>query len=909
MSTSPPPLSAAYQTCLNEAFTQCPLIIKRWCSALTEILHERSTGAVAGYEKRILQDSAAALKANQVVIEQGFALELTKAIALDTKAGSTNKVDSASRSFSSLRFDQLELMGDDQVQETLDGARLQQFLLLASDSGLADFSARLSTAQGFKMVQPDKNPLRPEVFSQALLKLLRRLQVDNDLRSRWLTHGAQLLGKELQALYVLLDTLLEKQSIVPAPYGVVGAPEDQNQRPASAGAEGEQGGYAGQQAYPGQAGYSGQQAYPEQGYAAQGGYPAQGGFAAQGGYPVQGGYAGQGGYTAQGGYSSDGPSDLGDYPAQGGYPPQPGQYLGSGYAGQPVYQEPGGHSGQAGGAGRLRHPLPPGYPAQGGQPGVAFDGRMPPRAEATVRVSPEQLLTLDHLHRLMVGDYDESFEGAQLAAEPHGAGAVQQDFSHTLPAAMDALAELEEHGLAKMTGQQARPMPPLPIALLREQLKAEAKSLGQALGIEVVGLMIEKLASDERLLPPVRKLIADAEPAFLRLGMTDPRFFSDKKHPARLLLEAITANSLAYPSEDAPGFAGFMRDLQEVTAVLTEGYLSDAHDFAALLADFEDKQARQNGDTSDAQNLAVQALLRAEQRNLLAEKIALEIRARPDFISGNRVIASFLTGPWAHVMANERLLGEHGGLGSAKAVYSLTLGDLLWSLNVLQASRHRKRLVKIIPGMLNSVREGLLSIDYPLDQSKAFYDELMASHQAAIKPAPDQLEGQTPASSVLDKAFEAGDEGGNEPWLAPSEAQQSGFMEDWEAHSPKADSTLPGQLDTAPDGAFQQGDVPPDEFVETPSEGGVGLLLGAWVELLSDKRWLRAQLTWISPHNTLFMFTSDGGRSHSMTARMLQQLLSVGRVKVVSDKGLLDGALDGVARTAMRNSVDISKGA
>ena len=77
------------------------------------------------------------------------------------------------------------------------------------------------------------------------------------------------------------------------------------------------------------------------------------------------------------------------------------------------------------------------------------------------------------------------------------------------------------------------------------------------------------------------------------------------------------------------------------------------------------------------------------------------------------------------------------------------------------------------------------------------------------------------------------------------------------------------------------------------------------MELLSDNRWVRAQLTWISPHNTLFMFTSDGGRSHSMTTRMLQQLLSAGRLQIISDQGLLDGALDGVARTAMRNSVDI----
>ena len=874
MSTSSTPLSAAYQTCLNEAFTQCPLIIKRWCAGLTEILHERSTGLVASYEKRILQDAAAALKANQVVIEEGFALELTKAIALDTKAGPSKKVDSASRSFSSLRFDQLELMGDDQVQETLDGARLQQFLLLASDASLAEFSARLSTAQGFKTVQADKNPFRPEVFSQALLKLLRRLPVDNDLRSRWLTHGAQLLGKELQALYVMLDELLEKNGIALAPYGVVGAPEDKNRKLARADAEGEQGGYAGRDAYPAQAGYGAQQGYSGQSYPA------------QGAYPEQGGYPGQGAYSSEGGF------DQGRYLEQ------------AGYAGQPGFYEPDGGSGSGGGGGpgRVMHPMQPGYPGYSAQP----DARGRSGAEGSVRVSREQLLTLDHLHRLMVGDYDESFQGAHLAAEPQGAVAGQQDFSHTLPAAMDALAELEEQGLAKITGNQARLMPPLPIALLREQLKAEAKSLGQALGIEVVGLMIEKLASDERLLPPVRKLIADAEPAFLRLGMTDPRFFSDKKHPARLLLEAITANSLAYPSEDAPGFAEFMRDLQEVTAVLTEGYLSDAHDFAALLADFEEKQTRHTGETSDAQNVAVQALLRAEQRNLLAEKIALEIRSRPDFISGNRVIASFLMGPWAHVMANERLLGEHGGIGSAKAVYSLTLGDLLWSLNVLQASRHRKRLVKIIPGMLNSIREGLLSIDYPLDESKAFYDELMASHQLAIKPAIDKPEARSNAYEALEKAFEAGDEGNNtEPWLAPTEAQQSGFMDDWEADSPNFESTVPRQQDEARYEQTRHDAIQPDESAESPSGQAAELLLGAWVELLSDSRWLRAQLTWISPHNTLFMFTSDGGRSHSMTSRMLQQLLTAGRVRVISDQGLLEGALDSVARDAMRNSVDI----
>ena len=43
-----------------------------------------------------------------------------------------------------------------------------------------------------------------------------------------------------------------------------------------------------------------------------------------------------------------------------------------------------------------------------------------------------------------------------------------------------------------------------------------------------------------------------------------------------------------------------------------------------------------------------------------------------------------------------------------------------------------------------------------------------------------------------------------------------------------------------------------------------------------------------------------------MTPRMLQQLLAADRLRIISDQGLLEGALDSVARMAMRNSVDIA---
>lgn len=776
MSISPQALTAAYTACLNEAFRQCPLIIQGWCSQLVDAMYDRSMLITDNAEKRQLQDAIASLKRNQAAVEQGFAPALAREIAEDTKPASAGKSDRGGKSFSSLSFDDLELMGDNQVQETVDSARLMQVITLVCESGLGVLSARLSTAQGFKSVKADKNPLRPEIVSQALLKLLQELPADSDARSRWLVHGAQIMGRQLQALYVELNEQLVKDGITPAAYGVT-PPAEKGARAAEA---------------------------------------------------VQS----------------------------------------------------------------------PSMSSQSEVVSLSPSGE--PAATATGKTGAAAVLTLDHLHHLLVGDYDESFKEGLL---PSGFDqAAQQNFSHTVPAAMEVLAELKEKGIASTRARKARTPPPQQLAQMRAQLKLEAKSLGQSLAIEVVGLMIEQMARDPRLLEPVRQVIANAEPAYLRLGVNDPRFFSDKNHPGRRLLETITARSLAYSSENAPGFSGFMDDLHDVAGLLTEDHATDAQHFAALLKSFEQSQALRNTVDSESQGRAVQALLRAEQRNLMAEKVAAEIRARPDFVGGNRIVTAFLTGPWAQVMANERLMGEHGGEGARKAEFSLTLGEVLWSLDPEQTSRHRKRLVKMIPGMLEKVRAGLLSIDYPLAQSKAFFDELMTLHQAALRAGPEVVDEKTEKARKrrdLEDAFDARDASRSmRPWLAPTEAQNSGFMDDVGAN------TRPGGFEATqpqePSLSRQDNDVQGQP--ENP--GSVALRLGDWVELLQDTQWVRAQLTWISPYHTLYMFTSEGGRTHSMTGPLLQYLLLQELVKIVSQKGVLDGALDTVARTAMRNSVD-----
>ena len=758
--------STAHQACVEEVLRQAPFLIDRWCTRLREALQRRTVMV-----SELTQEAIVLLGKHRMTIELDFLEELKKVLSTDTAPVVLVGAVRTGRSLSSVSFDDLELMGESQILQTVENARLQQIVRLACEAGLSAFAARLSTAQGFLAFKDDSNTLSPETLSHALLRPLQALAIPEAVRACWMLDGTQLLGEELQALYVTLDRFLVSLGIGPVAHGVEaslqGAPAHSNPAP-----------------------------------------------------------------------SLDEKSRTGFYASR---PPE-------------------------------------------------FDDFSEPQAylsdDAYQTTADGKLLTLDHLHRLVAGDYDAANTSSSPFMETGPNDNDQPDFSDTIPSALDALSELQASGLSE------RDMPPLArieparsVAQMRMQLKAQAKSLGQSLAIEVVSLMIKQMANDARLLAPVRQMIIETEPAFLRLVVTDPRFFSDKRHPARRLLDSITSASLAYASESAPGFSDFMQKLNELAALLTREEDINAEYFARLLQDFERNQVGDNPQGRQLQRQAVQALMHAEQRNLLAVQIAAEIKARPDFPLAHRSIAAFLTGPWTQVMAQERLQGAHALPGTTQTIYGVTLDDVLWSLGATQASRHRKRLAALIPTMLQSLREGLLSIDYPLEKANTFFDELMAIHQRGLKSLPDPAEA-TNSSQVLEQMFVSD---GNEDsdmdrlWLAPTEAQQSGFIEDWEDVS--GTPLLP----------FEGEGPAPDVSVK--------LQLGDWIELMVDMRWRRAQLTWVSPHHTLFMFTSEGGRKHSMTARILRHLLKIELVKVVSQQGVLDGALDGVARTALQNSV------
>jgi hypothetical protein len=490
------------------------------------------------------------------------------------------------------------------------------------------------------------------------------------------------------------------------------------------------------------------------------------------------------------------------------------------------------------------------------------------------------LLTLDKLRRLLSGELD-----------PRGATAGVKDFTHTVPASMEALEEMKlVEPMMKRLADRARQAQPVAPGRTKAGSAPEAKNsarskaLGRQLGEEVVRLMLDNLEQDQRMLVGIRGQLKAMEPALLRLSRTDPRFFSDKKHPARHFLDKITSRSLAFTSEEEPGLARFQKMLENAVSVLNGGE-GDAASFARLLRKLEDDWTVDEAQQRQRAEDTARNLLHTEQRNLLAQRLAHDFLERVGSKPVPELVVAFLRGPWSLVVAETQLRGADGGHDADS--YVALVDDLIWSVQRKLTRRNRSRLVEMVPQMLVKLRQGLQLITYPEDRILPFFDGLITLHEQAFENsrAGGDVDGNHEATSENDEESVSvmPDDGGF--WMAEGEAADSGFLDDGpeQVVMHPADALAPVELDAW----------------DADSLGS-----GSWVDLALDGVWLRAQLTWASPHRTLFMFTSAGGRAHSMSRRTMDRLRTTGLVRLVSDGHVMDNALDAVAQAALRNNLE-----
>lgn len=115
---------------------------------------------------------------------------------------------------------ELTLVDDAEIARSIASARLLQHLSPLLEQPVAELDALVSSALGLESVRPERNPLRPEVFTQVLHALLG----PSPSAPLWMKHLAEPLGVELKRIYGQLVARLEAANVEAVGYRVMSSP-------------------------------------------------------------------------------------------------------------------------------------------------------------------------------------------------------------------------------------------------------------------------------------------------------------------------------------------------------------------------------------------------------------------------------------------------------------------------------------------------------------------------------------------------------------------------------------------------------------------------------------------------------------------------------------------------------------
>ena len=464
-------------------------------------------------------------------------------------------------------------------------------------------------------------------------------------------------------------------------------------------------------------------------------------------------------------------------------------------------------------------------------------------------------------------------------------------------------------------------------AVLRTELKKDATRVGQVLGLEVVRKLVNQVAQDPRLLAPVREAIVALEPSLLRLAMVDPRFFSDERHPGRLIMERVAQRSFKYNDEFAPEFQGFFEPVRDAfNALNQQTEITSPEPFSMALSELEHLWSTEDNQEAAQREEAVRAMRFAEQRQATADQIAYDLSTRSDLDKVPGVVLDFLYGPWALVMATAKLTDTRNQIDPKG--YGSVVSNLVWSSKLDFTLNQPAKLIEMIPTLLKQLTEGLDSLGQDPAERQTFFGALEQLHRPVLElrratrerileemtrlMADPVVQPATPEQRMAKPAAQ--------PWLAPREVGSAGFDEAPVSQPDELKDTVPMAL-PEPELSPQEQELAAQlkELSEmtgvpmaptasaAPAEPQVlddqsaedimrSLHTGAWVDLSYKGQWLRAQLIWASAKGTLYMFESHGGQPHSMTRRSCEKLVRERLLRLVNTTGVVVQALDALAR-------------
>jgi len=462
---------------------------------------------------------------------------------------------------------------------------------------------------------------------------------------------------------------------------------------------------------------------------------------------------------------------------------------------------------------------------------------------------------------------------AMAPAVTPAAGAGTRSADGPNPAFEQALMRLES--LLQRAGTvPAGAAPATPqLAEHRATLLASAPQTLDRQIVELLSRLFEAMLSDARLPPAYRSVMARLQVSALRVALVDATMLEQHEHPVWRLINRIGSASETYTQTTDPRWIALLAYCESLVDETARAPVQDALLYRHGLSRLEAFLGEQLREQQQRAQPTIEALTRIEQRADLERQISQRLAEQMPQVRVSAEVRRFVTGTWAAVLAETML--RHGEKGEATLEYLRVTDDLLWSLRLPDHPQSRRRLLGMLPTLLQSLHSGMAMIGLPDAEQQLVLDDLMAVHTEALRP------GKTVAQ---------------EPQLTSQQIVQR--MRDEEAWGPSSrppfsDSLIDlGSMETVPADL-----LPATSRRDDAAQRIEAMYPGSRHHLFLNGRWRRAQLLWRSPSGQFLLFAGpDPVRMHSITRRALERLAEEGLLKPLDDVSLVQRAVDGLMR-------------
>jgi hypothetical protein len=338
--------------------------------------------------------------------------------------------------------------------------------------------------------------------------------------------------------------------------------------------------------------------------------------------------------------------------------------------------------------------------------------------------------------------------------------------------------------------------------------------------IDVIKLLFDYIFRDPSIPGSLRSLFERLQVPILKATLLDRTFFSDKKHPARRLLDHLAAAAVGATSDDDYR-AGFELMATGVIDEICRDFKVDVSvfdDADAMLQEFIEAEQRK---TASGLEEDVAVALAAEAAEADRAHVLALVRDKLTGISVPFEVRAFTETVWADYLT--QLRKQDGPESETWKGGVKTLDDLLWSITAKERNAQKARLAKMVPALIRGLRTGGAAVDVRDDRMKPFLDAVYQLHMAAIKPK---------AATVLEPA---------RPPPIPALAELANVH----------------------------------DFVGE-------MVVGTWLAFDRDGESVNARLSWVSPMRTKYIFTSRSrSRAIAVTPEELAWQLGAGSARVV----------------------------